>query len=104
MVEELKNKKLLKLDNGAQIVDLEAFGMPPCIVVKSNGSSVYVTRDLAAAKYRQAHYNAFKECLYVVDAGQSLHFKQLFKVLELAGHTWASKLKHIPLVLSPLKE
>ncbi len=94
----LEEKKLLTTSQGAEVVDLEAFGatgMPPALIRKTDGSTLYITRDLAAALYRQAEY-AFDRSFYVVDNGQSLHFQQLFKVLELLGCDWASRCEHIP--------
>ena len=94
VVEELRKKGLLQESRGAQIVDLEAYGMPPCIILKSDGSSLYATRDMAAAIYRKNTYD-FDKCLYVVAYQQNLHFKQFFKVLELMGKEWAKDLVHV---------
>ena len=94
VVAELKKKGLLKESNGAQIVDLEAYGMPPCLILRSDGASLYATRDLAAAIYRKKTYDFYK-CLYVVAYQQNLHFKQVFKVLELMGYDWAKDLVHV---------
>ncbi len=94
VVEELKEKGLLKESNGAQIVDLEPYGMPPCLILRSDGASLYATRDLAAAIYRKKTYD-FDKCLYVVAYQQNLHFKQVFKVLELMGKDWAKDLVHV---------
>ena len=93
-IDELKEKGLLKESNGAQVVDLEAYGMPPCLILRSDGASLYATRDLAAAYYRKATYDFYK-CLYVVAYQQNLHFKQLFKVLELLGKEWAKDMVHV---------
>jgi len=94
VIDELQIKKLLKESEGAQVVDLEKFGMPPCLILRSDGASLYVTRDLAAAIYRKEAYDFYK-CLYVVAYQQNLHFKQLFKVLELMGKPWAKDLVHV---------
>ncbi len=94
VIDELQTKKLLKESEGAQVVDLEKFGMPPCLVLRSDGASLYVTRDLAAAIYRKEAYDFYKS-LYVVAYQQNLHFKQLFKVLELMGKPWAKDLVHV---------
>lgn len=94
VVQELKEKGLLKESNGAQIVDLEPYGMPPCLILRSDGASLYATRDLAAAIYRKKTYDFYK-CLYVVAYQQNLHFKQVFKVLELMGYDWAKDLVHV---------
>ena len=89
VVKELEEKGLLKDSDGAKIVDLEEYGMPPCLILKSDGATLYHTRDLAAALYRKETYH-FDQCLYVVAYQQDLHFKQLFKVLELMGYEWAA--------------
>ncbi len=94
VIDELKEKGLLKESNGAQIVDLEEYGMPPCLILRSDGASLYATRDIAAAIYRKKTYDFYK-CLYVVAYQQNLHFKQFFKVLELMGKEWAKDLVHV---------
>ncbi len=94
VVEELRQKDLLKISDGASIVDLEEQGMPPCLILKSDGSSLYATRDIAAAIYRKNTYD-FDKCLYVVAYQQNLHFKQFFKVLELMGKDWAKDMVHV---------
>lgn len=91
---ELTQKGLLKESEGAIIVDLETYGMPPCIFRKKDGSTLYATRDLAAAIYRHDTFN-FEKMVYVVGGEQKLHFAQVFKVLELMGHAWASKCSHV---------
>ena len=94
VVEDLKNAGILKEDQGAQLVDLEAYGMPPMLFVRSDGATLYATRDLAAIKYRHETYN-FDKCLYVVAYQQDLHFKQLFKTTELLGWDWAKGCEHV---------
>ena len=94
VIDELREKGLLKESEGAQIVDLEKYGMPPCLILRSDGASLYATRDLAAAIYRKNTYDFYK-CLYVVAYQQNLHFKQVFKVLELMGKEWAKDLVHV---------
>ncbi len=95
VVKELEDKGLLKDSDGAKVVDLEEFGMPPCIILKSDGATLYHTRDLAAALYRKKTYD-FSKCLYIVAYQQDLHFRQLFKVLELMGYPWAvDQMKHV---------
>ena len=94
IVEDLKAKGLLKEDQGAQIVDLEPYGMPPALILRSDGATLYITRDLAAAKYRKDTYN-FDKSLYVVAYQQDLHFRQLFKVLELMGYDWYKDCEHV---------
>lgn len=95
VVEELEQKGLLTESEGARIVDLSAYGMPPCLIVKSDGSTLYATRDIAAALYRKRTYH-FDKCLYVVGVTQSLHFQQWFKVVEMMGYDWAKDLYHVP--------
>lgn len=95
VVELLKEKGLLKESEGAQIVDLSDYGMPPCLILRSDGASLYATRDLAAAIYRKNTYD-FDKNLYVVAYQQNLHFKQVFKVLELCGFSWAKDCVHVP--------
>ena len=94
VVDTLKQKNLLKTSDGASIVDLEEYGMPPCLVLKSDGSTLYATRDIAAAIDRKNRYN-FDKSLYVVAYQQNLHFKQVFKVVELMGNEWAKDLVHV---------
>ncbi len=94
IIDILREKGLLTESQGAQIVDLEAYGMPPFIVLRSDGASLYATRDLTAAFYRKQTYD-FDKCLYVVAYQQNLHFKQLFKVIELMGEEWAKDLVHV---------
>jgi len=95
VVQELKDKNLLKLDDGASLVDLEAYKMPPCLILKRDGSSLYPTRDIAAALWRKNEYK-FDKCVYVTSAGQSLHFAQWFKVVGLMGYDWEDQLVHVP--------
>ncbi len=94
VIEELEAKGLLQESRGAHIVDLEPYGMPPAIITKSDGTSIYLTRDLAAAFYRHNTYN-FDKCIYVVASQQDLHFQQLFKVVELMGYEWAKNMIHV---------
>ena len=94
-VEKLRAKGLLKIDDGASIVDLEQWGMPPCLILKRDGSTLYPTRDIAAAVYRKGEYG-FDKAIYVTSAQQSLHFAQWFKVVELMGYDWHSGLVHVP--------
>ncbi len=94
IIDELNAKGLLREDKGAQIVDLQDYGMPPALILRSDGATLYITRDLAAAKYRQDTYH-FDKSLYVVAYQQDLHFRQLFKVLELMGYDWAKDCEHV---------
>lgn len=95
VVEEIKEKGLLKYDDGAAIVDLEEYKMPPCLILKSDGSTLYATRDITAALYRYNTYN-FDSCIYVTASQQILHFAQWFKVIELMGYDFHKKLHHVP--------
>ncbi|MBO6092437.1 MAG: arginine--tRNA ligase, partial [Oscillospiraceae bacterium] len=94
IVEELREKKLLTQSEGAWVVDLSEESMPPCLILKKDGTTIYATRDLAAAKYRQEKYH-FDKCLYVVAYQQDLHFRQVFKVLEKMGYDWAKDCVHV---------
>ena len=94
-VQKLRDQGLLKIDDGASIVDLEPYGMPPCLILKRDGSTLYPTRDIAAAVYRKETYD-FDKAIYVTSAGQSLHFAQWFKVVEMMGYEWFDQLVHVP--------
>ena len=102
VVKRLTDDGLLKESQGAMIVPLDEYDMPPCIVAKKDGSSIYATRDLAAILYRKATYD-FDRCLYVTGLEQKLHFAQVFKVIELMGNEYAKNLIHIPYGLVSLK-
>lgn len=102
VIEELKQKGLIKVSDGAQIVELEKYNMPPCLITKKDGSSLYATRDIAAAMYRKKTYN-FEKCIYVTGLEQKLHFAQWFKVIELMGYDWSKNLVHVPYGLVSLK-
>jgi arginyl-tRNA synthetase len=94
VVDELRDKGLLVESEGAEVVDLSDYNMPPCIIKKSDGATIYATRDLAAAKYRHDVFGA-THLIYVVGAEQTLHFQQVFKVLELMGYPWAQHCHHV---------
>ena len=94
-VDKLRNMGLLKIDDGASIVDLSRWNMPVCLILKRDGSTLYPTRDIAAAVYRKQEYN-FDKAIYVTSAAQSLHFAQWFKVVELMGYGWHDGLVHVP--------
>ena len=102
-VEELKAKGLLEESQGAQIVNLEEYGMSPALITKSDGSTLYITRDIAAAVYRKETYDFYKN-LYIVASQQNLHFQQWIKILELMGYDWAKDCVHIPFGLVSLEE
>lgn len=96
VVDELREKGLLKESEGAQVVDLSEYDMPPCIIITSAGTTIYATRDLASLKDRINKYD-FDKAIYVVGNEQRLHFKQVFKVLELMGYPeYARKCEHVP--------
>lgn len=103
VVQELKDKNLLVESNGAEIVDLEPYGLTPAPILKSDGSTLYITRDLACAKYRKATYDFYKN-IYVVASQQNLHFQQLKKILELMGYEWSKDIIHVPFGLVSLEE
>ena len=103
VIDIIKDKGLLEESQGTNIVDLEAYNMPPALITKNDGSTLYMTRDLAAALYRKENYN-FEKCIYVVGSQQSLHFQQLFKVLELVGFEWAKDMIHVPFGMVALEE
>ncbi|MBQ2952837.1 MAG: arginine--tRNA ligase [Clostridia bacterium] len=94
VIDELREKGLLTISEGASVVDLEEDKMPPCIILRSDGATLYATRDLAAAVYRKNVYD-FDKCLYVVAYQQDLHFRQLFRVLEKMEKPWAKDCVHV---------
>lgn len=103
ILSELRSKNLLQKSEGAEIVDLEPYGMPPALITKKDGSSLYMTRDLAAAKYRKDTYD-FDKNIYVVGSAQRLHFQQWFKVVELMGYEWAKDCVHVDFGMVALEE
>ena len=103
VIDELDAKGLLKTDKGAKIVDLSEYNMPPCIIVKSDGATLYATRDLAAAIYRKKTYD-FVKSIYVVAYQQNLHFQQFFKVLELMGYDWVKDCVHVNFGMVSMEE
>ena len=90
----LRDKGLLVESQGAQVVDLSDVNMPPCIILKSDGATIYATRDIAAALYRHRTYDFYKN-IYVVGIPQSLHFKQIFEVMKRAGWEWSKGCEHV---------
>ena len=94
-VQKLRDMDLLKIDDGASIVDLSDYNMPPCLILKRDGSTLYPTRDIAAAVYRKENYH-FDKAIYVTSAQQCLHFAQWFKVVEMMGYDWYDQLVHVP--------
>ena len=94
-VQKLRDMGLLKIDDGASIVDLSDYNMPPCLILKRDGSTLYPTRDIAAAVYRKENYH-FDKAIYVTSSQQCLHFAQWFKVVEMMGYPWYNELVHVP--------
>ena len=103
VIEKLEALNLITVSDGAKIVDLKEWGMSPCLLVKADGATLYATRDLAAAFYRKRTYDFYKS-LYVVAYQQNLHFKQLFKVIELMGEEWYRDLVHVPFGMVSLED
>ncbi len=103
VVDELKAKGLAVESEGALVVMLDDEDMPPAIIQTGHDTSVYLTRDLAAAIYRKQTYD-FDKLIYATDAGQSLHFRQLFKVLERMGYEWAKDCVHVPFGIISFKD
>jgi len=95
LVVKLKDMGLLVESQGAQVIDLEKYNMPPCLITKTDGGSIYHSRDIAAILYRKEKYN-FEKCLYVTGLEQSLHFKQIFTAIEVMGYDWGEGLIHVP--------
>jgi arginyl-tRNA synthetase len=103
VTDELGAKGLLEESEGAQIVDLDAYGLGKALIRKSDGSTLYITRDIAAAVYRKEHYD-FHKNIYVVASQQDLHFRQWIKILELMGYGWAGDCIHVPFGLVRLAD
>ncbi len=95
VLKEMEESGIMKESEGALIVDLEPYGMPPALIKKSDGSTLYTTRDITAAIYRKEEYDFYKN-IYVVGSQQNLHFKAWIKIVELMGHEWAKDCVHIP--------
>ena len=95
VVSLLRENQLLEESQGAQVVRMEDGNLPPCLITKSDGATLYATRDLAAALYRKRQYD-FDEALYIVGQEQTIHFKQVMNVLKQLGYNWADDMKHIP--------
>lgn len=95
LVEDVRAKGLLVESDGAQVVPMDDPNTPPCLIVKNDGATLYATRDLAAARYRQERYD-FEKFLYVVGAEQNVHFQQVFEVLRKMGYDWAPRMIHVP--------
>ncbi|MFA9397092.1 MAG: arginine--tRNA ligase [Clostridiaceae bacterium] len=103
MVKILEDKKLMTDSEGAKVVMLDDYNMPPCMIKKSDGATIYATRDITAAKYRKDTYDFYKS-VYVFGNTQSLHFKQFQTVLKLAGYDWADDMVHVGFGLIKLQD
>lgn len=102
-IKRIKEKGLSRVSEEALIIDLEPYNMPPCLLRKRDDATLYATRDIAAAEYRMRTYS-FDKMIYVVGAEQKLHFKQVFKALELMGYDWASRCVHVDFGLMKFKD
>ena len=102
LVKLLKEKNLLIESQGANVIDLSEYDMPPCMITKKDGGSIYHSRDICAILYRKENYD-FDKCLYVTGLEQNLHFKQVFKAIELMGYEWHTDLVHVPYGLVSLE-
>ncbi|WP_413385450.1 arginine--tRNA ligase [Bacillus velezensis] len=102
VVNDLKEKNLLEYSEGAYVVRLDEYNLPPCIILKSDGSTIYATRDITTAIYRSKIMGADK-LLYVVGKEQELHFEQVFKVLEKMNYNWSKNCEHIQFGLMRLE-
>ncbi len=103
VIKLVQDRGIARESEGALIVDLEPYGLPPVMLRKKDGATLYITRDLAAAIYRKETFD-FARSIYVVGAEQTLHFQQLFKVLELLGFKWAHDCVHVPFGLIRFKD
>lgn len=103
LIEELRERNVLEESQGAEVINLEEYDLPPAIVVKSDGTTIYLTRDLAAAKYRHETYKPYKN-IYVVGSQQSLHFNQLKSALKKAGYDWYDEIVHVPFGMVSLED
>ena len=103
LIEDLRSRNILEESEGAEIINLDEYDLPPAIVVKSDGTTIYLTRDLAAAKFRHENYKPFRS-IYVVGSQQSLHFKQLKASLKKADFDWYDEIIHVPFGMVSLEE
>ncbi|KXL54141.1 arginine--tRNA ligase [Anaerotignum neopropionicum] len=101
VVEELRDKNILKESEGAMIVDLEDKNMPPCLIIRKDGGTLYATRDITAALYRKKTYD-FDKCIILTALDQNLHFAQFFEVIHKMGYDWYKDLIHVPFGLVSL--
>lgn len=103
VVKELEEKNLLTESDGCKIVNLDKYGLPPALILKSNSSSTYITRDIATALTRKRDYN-FSKNIYVVATQQKLHFEQLIAVLKEMGYEWANDCIHVSFGMVSVKD
>ncbi len=103
VIEELKEKNLLEESDGAMIVNLEDSKLPPALIQKRDGSTLYLTRDLASAFYRKKLYD-FDKSIYVVGSQQELHFKQCFEIIKKMGYEWYKDMIHVQFGMVALEE
>lgn len=103
VLDRLREREVLEKSQGAEIVNLEEHNMPPALITKKDGSTLYITRDLAAAIYRKQNYDFYKN-IYVVGSQQNLHFQQWFKIIDLMGYEWAEDCIHVPFGMVALEE
>jgi len=103
IIDKMNEKGMLQTSEGAQIVDLSEYGLSPAMIMKQDGSTLYITRDIAAAVYRKEHYDFYKN-LYIVGSQQILHFQQWIKIIELLGYGWAKDCVHIPFGVVSLED
>lgn len=103
VIERLREKNLLVESEGAHIVDLSEYNLSPALIMKKDGSTLYITRDIAAAIYRKEHYDFYKN-IYVVASQQNLHFQQWIQIVELMGYDWARSCIHVPFGLVSLED
>lgn len=95
VLDELREKKLLITSEDAQIVDLSDVNLPPAVILKNDGTSLYITRDISAVISRFNEYK-FDKMIYVTDIAQILHFKQLIKIIEKMGYEFYQLMEHVP--------
>lgn len=103
VVKELEEKNLLTESDGCKIVNLDKYNLPPALILKSNSSSTYITRDIATALTRKKDYN-FSKNIYVVATQQKLHFEQLIAVLKEMGYEWANDCIHVSFGMVSVKD
>lgn len=103
VIERLRERSLLEESEGAHIVDLSSKNLSPALIMKNDGSTLYITRDIAAAIYRKQHYDFYKN-IYVVASQQNLHFQQWMAIVEMMGYDWAKDCVHVPFGLVSLED